>query len=143
MWKRDVILFILSLVSIFATCLGPILAANTLTMTYYFNGTRDFTQIAVLTGYYLLGVGVSCIFFVPTARIWGKRHQFLLATVLLVVTSAWGGASTSYKSLAAARAFQGLATAPFETLVNAVVGDMYCVHVGVTSGATSVRNANR
>jgi len=117
------------MVSIFATCLGPILAANTLTLTYFFDGTRDFTEVAVLTGYYLLGVGVSCIFFVPSARIWGKRHQFLLATFLLVVTSAWGGASRSYQSLAAARFFQGLATAPFETLVNACVGDMYFVHV--------------
>lgn len=89
----------------------------------------EFTKIAVLTGYYLLGVGVACILFVPSARIWGKRHQFLLGTVLLVGASIWGGASTSYNSLAAARFFQGVATAPFETLVMASVGDMYFVHV--------------
>lgn len=33
LWKRDLILLILSLVSVFATCLGPILAANTLTLS--------------------------------------------------------------------------------------------------------------
>jgi MFS family permease len=127
LWKRDVILLILSLVSIFATCLGPILAANTLTLSVYF--TLQFTKIAILTGYYLLGVGVACILFVPSARIWGKRHQFLLGTVLLVATSAWGGASRTYDTLAWARVFQGVATAPFETLVNASVGDLYFVHV--------------
>jgi MFS family permease len=103
------------------------LAANTLTLSYYFE--LKFTKIAILTGYFLLGVGVACILFVPSARIWGKRHQFVLGTVLLVITSVWGGASKSYASLAAARAFQGVATAPFETLVNACVGDMYFVHV--------------
>lgn len=93
----------------------------------------NFTKVAVLTGYYLLGVGIACILFVPSARIWGKRHQFILGTVLLVVTSVWGGASTDYEVLAAARFFQGVATAPFETLVNASVGDMYFVHVGFLS----------
>lgn len=115
------------MVSIFATCLGPILAANTLTLSFYFG--LKFTKIAILTGYYLLGVGMACILFVPSARIWGKRHQFILGTVLLIGTSAWGGASTGYGSLATSRVFQGIATAPFETLVNASVGDMYFVHV--------------
>lgn len=103
------------------------MAANTLTLSYYFK--LRFTKIAVLTGYYLLGVGVACILFVPSARIWGKRHQFILGTVLLVITSAWGGASRDYEVLVAARFFQGVATAPFETLVMASVGDMYFVHV--------------
>jgi MFS family permease len=88
-----------------------------------------FTKIALLTGYFLLGVGLAGILFVPSARIWGKRHLFLLGTLLIVVTSAWGGASRSYSSLLWARIFQGIGTAPFEALVNASVGDLYFVHV--------------
>jgi MFS family permease len=66
---------------------------------------------------------------VPSARIWGKRHLYLLGTVVLVFSSAWGGASKkNYKSLLAARIFQGIALAPFEALVNASVGDLYHVH---------------
>jgi MFS family permease len=127
LWKRDLILLVLSIVSIFATSLGPILAANTLTLSLYFE--VKFTKIALLTGWFLLGVGVAGILCVPSARIWGKRHLFLLGTITIIYSSAWGGASTSYKSLLAARVFQGIGTAPFEALVNAAVGDLYFVHV--------------
>ncbi|KAH6675582.1 MFS transporter-like protein [Halenospora varia] len=127
LWKRDVILLILSIVSIFATCLGPILAANTLTLSLYF--FTKFTQIAILTGWFLLGVGVAAIFFVPSARIWGKRHLYIIGTVIIIISSVWAGASEkNYSSLIAARVFQGIGTAPFETLVNAAVGDLYFVH---------------
>lgn len=121
------ILLILSIVSIFATSLGPILAANTLTLSLYFS--LKFTKIALLTGWFLLGVGVAGILCVPSARIWGKRHLFLLGTITIIYSSAWGGASTGYKSMLAARVFQGIGTAPFEALVNASVGDLYFVHV--------------
>lgn len=121
------ILVILSIASIFATALGPILAANTLTLSLYFQ--VRFTAVALLTGYCLLGVGFAGILCVPSARIWGKRHLFILGTIILVFSSAWGGASTSYRSLLWARIFQGIGTAPFEALVNAAVGDLYFVHV--------------
>jgi hypothetical protein len=133
LWKRDLITFILSMVAIFATCLGPILAANTLTLTLHYS--VRFARVADLTGWYLLGVGIAAFIFVPSGRIWGKRHLFVGGTVLLIVTSAWGGASQGegrYQSMVAARVFQGIATAPFESLVNAAVGDLYCVHVSAT-----------
>jgi MFS family permease len=114
-------------VAIFATSLGPILAANTITLSLVF--VVKFTKIAELTGYFLLGVGIAGILCVPSARIWGKRHLFLLGTFIIIWSSAWGGASRTYKSLLWARIFQGLGTAPFEALVNAAVGDMYFVHV--------------
>lgn len=77
-----------------------------------------------------MGVGVAGVLFVASARIWGKRHLFLLGTVLLVASSAWAGASSdSYTSLLWARIIQGVGTAPFEALVNATVGDLYFVHV--------------
>ncbi|KAK3352813.1 major facilitator superfamily domain-containing protein [Lasiosphaeria hispida] len=127
LWKRDLITFILSLTAIFGTALGPILAANTVTLSIWF--AVEFSRVALLTGYFLLGVGLAGFIFVPSGRIWGKRHLFVGGTVLLIVTSAWGGASgKNYTSLLWSRIFQGVATAPFESLVNAAVGDMYCVH---------------
>jgi MFS family permease len=68
---------------------------------------------------------------VASARIWGKRHLFLLGMLILIASCAWGGAthkSRSYKSMLWARIFQGVATAPFEALTNACVGDLYFVH---------------
>lgn len=127
MRKRDAIIVVLCIVSIFATSLGSILAANTLTLSLIFE--RTFTDIALLSGYFLMGTGVAAILCVPSGRVWGKRHLFLLGTILCTVGSAWAGASTGYKSFLWARIIQGMGTAPFETLVNAAVGDLYFVHV--------------
>ncbi|KAI0437814.1 major facilitator superfamily transporter [Xylaria telfairii] len=126
-WRRDLITFLLSMTAIFATALGPILAANTLTLSVWFS--LNFTYIALLTGYFLLGVGVAGFFFVPSGRIWGKRHLFIVGLVILVASSAWAGAvGHNYTSLLWARIIQGVGTAPFEGLVNAAVGDLYFVH---------------
>lgn len=128
LWKRDSILAILCLVSVISTTTSPLLAANTLTLSLYY--VRNFTEAALLTGYHLCGVGVAGFLCVPSARVWGKRHLFLLGNILMIISSAWGGGSKkNYKSLLWARIFQGLALAPFEALVNAAVGDLYFVHV--------------
>ena len=85
----------------------------------------------MLTAYHLLGVAVAGWLFVASARVWGKRHLFLLGALLMVASSVWGGSTRhgySYKSLLWARIFQGVALAPFEALVNACVGDLYFVH---------------
>ncbi|KAK3318021.1 major facilitator superfamily domain-containing protein [Apodospora peruviana] len=129
LWKRDMITFTLSMAAIFATALGPILACNTFTLQRTFGVT--FASVAELTGWYLLGVGAAAFLFVPSGRIWGKRHLFVTSCVLLVITSAWGGASNTpslYRSQVAARVWQGIATAPFECFVNAIVADLYFVH---------------
>ena len=122
------ILFILSILSVIASTLSPLLAANTVTLSLLFD--KDFTHMALATGFHLLGVGVAGFLFVASARVWGKRHLYLLGTILIIISSAWGGASgTNYKSLLWARILQGVGLAPFEALVNASVGDLYFVHV--------------
>lgn len=119
--------------AIFATSLGSILAANTMVMTALF--TTTFTNVALMTGYFLLGVGAAAVFFVPSARVWGKRHAFIIGLVILIFSSAWGAAARNkvtgegyYDSFVAARAIQGVGCAPYETLVNAAVSDLYFVH---------------
>lgn len=119
--------------AIFATSLGSILAANTMVMTALF--TTTFTKVALMTGYFLLGVGAAAVFFVPSARVWGKRHAFIIGLIFLIFSSAWGAAARDketgkgyYDSFVAARAIQGVGCAPYETLVNAAVSDLYFVH---------------
>ncbi|KAJ6113683.1 hypothetical protein N7523_007000 [Penicillium sp. IBT 18751x] len=127
LWRRDLILGILSFVTVLCTTLSSIMAANTVTIADYENIT--FEAAALLTGYHLCGVGVAGILIVPTARVWGKRHLFVLGHVLMIVSCIWAGASgTNETSLLWARIFQGVALAPFEALVNACVGDLYFVH---------------
>ncbi|KAF8245332.1 MFS general substrate transporter [Wilcoxina mikolae CBS 423.85] len=125
--RRDLITTVLCMVSIMAATLGPILAANTVTLAFFWG--RTFTDVALLTGYHLLGVGVAGFIFVPSARVWGKRHLYILGTILLVLSSVWGGAAKTYKSLLWARIIQGVAVTPFEALVNASIGDLYPVHL--------------
>ncbi|KAH8737378.1 major facilitator superfamily domain-containing protein [Ilyonectria robusta] len=127
LWRRDLITFTLCFAGILATALGPILAANTITISLLFS--RDFTQVALLTGYFLLGAGAGAIFFVPSGRIWGKRHLFLLGICIIIASSAWAGkVGTDYGSFIGARVVQGVGCAPFESLLNAAVGDLYFVH---------------
>ncbi|TLS30598.1 hypothetical protein PpBr36_03460 [Pyricularia pennisetigena] len=127
LWKRDLITAILSITAIFATSLGPILAANTITLSLWFG--QNLTKVAILTGYFLLGVGAAGTFFVPSSRIWGKRHTFVVGLLILIGSSAWGGAVyKNYDSMVGARVVQGIGAAPYEALVNAAVGDLYFVH---------------
>ncbi|KAI1079429.1 hypothetical protein F5B20DRAFT_590601 [Whalleya microplaca] len=127
LWRRDVIIFILSLVAIFATALGSILVPNTLTLSAWLD--VDITYIAVLTGYFLLAMGLAGFFCVPSGRLWGKRHLFIIGTCILVATTAWAGAAgPNYTSLLWARIIKGVDTVPFESLVNAAVGDLYFIH---------------
>lgn len=126
-WKRDLIIFILSLISVIAATLSPLLAANTVSLSFVFH--RNFNDMALLTGYHLLGVGLAGFLFVPSARIWGKRHVYILGTIVVIFSCVWGGATgPNYKSFLWARIFQGVGLAPFEALVNASVGDLYHVH---------------
>ncbi|GAB0136031.1 hypothetical protein EsDP_00004348 [Epichloe bromicola] len=146
LWKRDLITFTLCAAAILATALGAILASNTLVVSAWY--TIPLPDAAGLTGYYLLGAGCAAIFFVPSGRIWGKRHLFLLGIVIVIFSSVWAGAAGNfdhdkdpessflqseaqryhYRSLIGARVWQGVGTAPFESLLNAAVGDLYCVH---------------
>lgn len=60
--------------------------------------------------------------------------------ILIIISSIWAGATgTNYASLAAARAVQGIGAAPFESLLNAAVGDLYPVHQrGVRMACTNL-----
>lgn len=127
MWRRDLVTFILCFAAVLATALGPILAANTITIARLFS--KSLTHVALLTGYFLLGAGAAAIFFVPSGRVWGKRHLFLVGICITIASSAWAGAvGTNYGSLIGARVVQGVGAAPFESLINAAVGDLYFVH---------------
>jgi MFS family permease len=120
---------ILCFVSVIATVASPLLAADSTTIAILY--VRTFQDAALLTAYHLAGVAVGGVIFVPSARVWGKRHLFLFGALLMVASSAWGGSTRTgrhYYSLLWARVFQGVALAPFEGLVNACVGDLYFVH---------------
>jgi MFS family permease len=129
LWQRDLMLLLLCVVAAVATTASPLVAANSVVLAIVFK--VKFQEAALLTAYHLCGVGVASWLFVPLARVWGKRHVFLVGALLMTAASAWGGSTQrtlNYKSLIWARVVQGIALAPFESLVNDVVGDLYFVH---------------
>ena len=92
------ILLILSILSIIASTLSPLLAANTVTLALLFD--KNFTEMALATGYHLLGVGVAGFLFVASARVWGKRHLYLLGSCIseLILWALKGRSKTSFGS---------------------------------------------
>lgn len=50
----------------------------------------NFTQVAALTGYFLLGVGSCAWITSASARVYGKRHTYVFGSLLLVAGSIWG-----------------------------------------------------
>lgn len=82
LWQRDVMLVILALVAVLATTASPLLAADSVLLANYF--LRTFQAAADLTAFHLAGVAVGAAIFVPTARIWGKRHAFLFGALLMI-----------------------------------------------------------
>jgi hypothetical protein len=78
---------------ILTSSLSSILATNTLTLVFVLG--VDFTQIASLTGYFLLGVGCSAWLISGSARVYGKRHTYVFGAILLVAGSIWGAVGMS------------------------------------------------
>ena len=62
------------------------------------------------------------------ARVWGKRPQFLLASIAGIVGTIICETTTSYNQLLAGRIVQGIALAAYESVSFTAVGDLYYVH---------------
>ncbi|KPM45914.1 hypothetical protein AK830_g698 [Neonectria ditissima] len=62
------------------------------------------------------------------SNIIGKRPFILGSILIMVITNIWGAFATSFASLAALRTLQGIASAPFETMVTALISDVFFLH---------------
>lgn len=88
--------------------------------------------LARSTAWAVLTIGLSLFLVSPVAKVYGRRPVFVLAVLVMVGTSAWGGAAAGYPSLLGARVVAGVGMAPYETLVQCVIGDVYFVHERAT-----------
>lgn len=84
------------------------------------------------TAWLLLSLGISLFFVSPFAKIYGRRPLFLFSSLVMVATSVWGAVATNYPSLLGARIVAAVGMAPYETLVQCVIGDIYFVHERAT-----------
>ncbi|PVH73219.1 MFS general substrate transporter [Cadophora sp. DSE1049] len=127
LWQRDLLLFLYLYCTILCVGgIGPLLSASAFILLEEFQ--VGFTEITLLTGYHLCAVGAAGIFISTLCHKYGKRPGFLFSMAFAFIGTVWGGASQSYDSLLGARIVQGLGVSMFESVMFAVIGDLYYVH---------------
>lgn len=84
------------------------------------------------TAWAVFTIGLSLFIISPLAKIYGRRPMFLFSSLIMLATSIWGAVASNYSSLLGARVVAGLGMAPYETLVQCVMGDIYFVHERAT-----------
>ena len=85
-------------------------------------------QLGMLTGIAVITLGYANFLIVPCSNIFGRRPTSILFSILTLLTCIWVALATSHKSLLAARACNGLATATNESLMMQVVADIFFLH---------------
>lgn len=93
-----------------------------------YHGQQSFSSLSHLVAVCVLLIGVSNVFWVPLANTFGRRPILIVAMALSVAASAWAGVASTYGSLLAARAVQGVGFGPADTLAANVVGEIFFVH---------------
>ncbi|EMC95506.1 hypothetical protein BAUCODRAFT_123934 [Baudoinia panamericana UAMH 10762] len=89
---------------------------------------RSLGQLTHLVAVNVLALGVSNVFWVPLANIFGRRPIMLLAELILIAASIWAGAVNSFNSLLAARVVQGIGGGPGDTISPEILGEVFFVH---------------
>ncbi|KAI0378862.1 MFS general substrate transporter [Hypomontagnella monticulosa] len=127
MIQKNSIMLILAFSSGVTTSLGPMISPGLVLISMQFGVDLD-TVSTFMVGAILLFTGVVTFFTASGANIWGKRPFFVISTILLLISNVWGTFADSFPSLAAMRIFQGIVSAPLETLVTSTVSDLFFVH---------------
>lgn len=60
------------------------------------------------TAWLILTIGLSLFITNPLAKVYGRRPIYILAIIIMFVTSVWGAAVTSYNSFLASRIIGGI-----------------------------------
>lgn len=76
----------------------------------------------------VLLTGCCNIFVVPLANIFGRRPVLIISMLIATLASMWGGLATSFSSMLAARAVQGLGFAAADTIAPDVLGEVFFLH---------------
>ncbi|KAJ4289662.1 hypothetical protein N0V90_010991 [Kalmusia sp. IMI 367209] len=133
-WKRETAFIVLFFNSIiFAACPGPMIAPATVALAVQLD--VPVKKIAQLSGYQLLIVGALGPIVSILAEKYGKRPQFLFASLfgalgtgICIAGFDQSSLSKSYTVLLAGRMIQGLGTTAYESLTVAAIGDMFFLH---------------
>ena len=88
----------------------------------------DVEEVALTTGLYMMGLGLGCVIFSPTAILFGKRPVYLFSVIIFILSAVWCALSPNFTSLILARIFQGIAVSPVECLPSATIAEIFFLH---------------
>ncbi|KAI3327399.1 MFS general substrate transporter [Xylariaceae sp. AK1471] len=125
-WRRDCALLSLGLYCMVGGGITPILAAGFTDVANDYH--IDVAQVSLTTGLYMLGLGIGCVIFSPTAILYGKRPVYLFSSILFILSAVWCALSPNFTSLILARIFQGIAVSPVECLPSATIAEIFFLH---------------
>ena len=121
-WKKDLILFIVSMSASVVGAYGPMLGPGFVPIAAELGITVNI--LSQSTAWLILTLGLCVFFFNPLAKIYGKRRVYVVASVVLFIVSIWGAVADSYSSFLGSRILGALGMAPYEVLVQATISDM-------------------
>lgn len=125
--RKFIIVLIVGLGTILnAATISSLLNAGLYTISLDFH--TSIGDITLISGYQLLVAGASGPIVSACSRKWGKRPCFLFSTLFALIGTIIGSATNSYNGLLAARIIQGGSISAYESLVIAIIGDLYFVH---------------
>ncbi|KAH7263024.1 major facilitator superfamily domain-containing protein [Fusarium tricinctum] len=128
-WHKVAALLVASLYAFTANYTSGVIApAFQLWPMIFPQDPRSFSELSVLIAIHVLFLGGANIWWVPLSNWMGRRPVLILATLLLTFSTLWCGLATSYESLLAARALQGIGGAAADSVAPALVGDLFPVH---------------
>ena len=112
---------------IMPSAFGPLLSAGTAVVSVDLN--VSIAQVTILSGYQLLVAGAWGPFVNALSRKFGRRPQFIFASLTgLLGTIICSASSQSYRTLRAGRVVQGFAFSAYESLIFTSVADLFFVH---------------
>ncbi|KAI1771612.1 MFS general substrate transporter [Hypoxylon cercidicola] len=125
-WRRDSALLSLGLYCMVGGGITPIIAAGFTDVANDYH--IDVADVSLTTGLYMMGLGIGCVIFSPTAILYGKRPIYLYSAILFILSAVWCALSPNFVSLILARIFQGIAVSPVECLPSATIAEIFFLH---------------
>lgn len=94
--RRDVALLSLGFYCMIGGGMTPLLAAGFNDVAKTYNVTVP--QVALTTGFYMLGLGLGSVMVSPTAILFGKRPVYLIGIIVFLLSAVWCALSPNCKA---------------------------------------------
>jgi MFS family permease len=126
MWKKDLLLLIISVDTAVVGSWGPMISPGFAQMAEDWH--MSYNALNGGLGWAIFAIGISCFITNGLSVKYGRRPVIILGNLILFISSVWGYFAHSYHSLLASRIFGAIGMSPFEVLTTAIIGDIYFVH---------------